>query len=238
MWSFGLCTDTKPGWFCLSCCRLLFNVLPTWLKSQIILLVVARQSTMLSCMFEGQLKMRNLFTFFLSAVFLCLQLFSRLSLNCLAANFALSSNTPCSPVPVSVSSQTCFPFFCMLFFLGSCQTQDFLLRNSCTARVYHSPFSTNARWDFLLLLSALLRLFVVVLTGVAVLIIPMMEGANGGEIYRYATLITGYLGAPTCAMFLLAMFWSRVSEMVDYKHHPSSSQSHFMHKIFILSNNL
>ena len=59
-----------------------------------------------------------------------------------------------------------------------------------------------------------LRLFVIAMTVLGVLIIPIMEGANGGEIYRYATTITGYLGAPTCAMFILAMFWSRASETV------------------------
>ena len=53
-----------------------------------------------------------------------------------------------------------------------------------------------------------------ILTGIAVLLIPMMETANGGEIYRYATSVTGYLGAPTCAMFILAIFWSRASEPV------------------------
>ena len=42
----------------------------------------------------------------------------------------------------------------------------------------------------------------------------MISDAQGGEIFRYSTTVTGYLGAPTCAMFILAMFWYRCNEPV------------------------
>lgn len=56
------------------------------------------------------------------------------------------------------------------------------------------------------------RIFIVILTMISVIWIPIMSNAEGGEIFRYATSITGHFGAPTCAMFILAMFWNRTSE--------------------------
>ena len=55
----------------------------------------------------------------------------------------------------------------------------------------------------------------VALTFLSVIWIPIMSDAEGGEIFRYATSITGYFGAPTCAMFVLAMFWNRTTEPVS-----------------------
>ena len=74
-------------------------------------------------------------------------------------------------------------------------------------------FHKNLKWNLTHSTSSH-RLFVVALTVVAVLLIPVMASSNGGEIFRYSTTITGYLSAPTCAMFFLAMFWKRVSEPV------------------------
>jgi uncharacterized sodium:solute symporter family permease YidK len=59
-----------------------------------------------------------------------------------------------------------------------------------------------------------LRLFVVILTGISVIWIPIMQDAQGGQVFVYATTVTGYLAAPTCAMFVLAVFWKRVNEPV------------------------
>ena len=59
------------------------------------------------------------------------------------------------------------------------------------------------------------RLFVVFLTAISVCWIPMSSDAQGGEVFRYSTTVTGYLGAPTCAMFILAMFWYRCNEPVS-----------------------
>ena len=46
--------------------------------------------------------------------------------------------------------------------------------------------------------------------------IPVLASAEGGEIFRFTSSITGYFGAPTCAMFILAMFWDRCNEPVSY----------------------
>ncbi|CAH1801672.1 unnamed protein product [Owenia fusiformis] len=56
------------------------------------------------------------------------------------------------------------------------------------------------------------RLFVVVMVVLSILLIPLMASAEGGQVFKYATTITGYLGSPTCAMFILAMFWPRCNE--------------------------
>ncbi|ELU05465.1 hypothetical protein CAPTEDRAFT_176039 [Capitella teleta] len=56
--------------------------------------------------------------------------------------------------------------------------------------------------------------FVVVLTAVSIIWIPIMQDAQGGQIFVYATTVTGYLAAPTCAMFVLAVFWKRVNEPI------------------------
>ena len=79
------------------------------------------------------------------------------------------------------------------------------------------PFIPNIPFTIILLITrhiSLLRFFVVLMTVIAVLLIPLMASSNGGEIFRYSTTVTGYLAAPTCAMFFLAIFWKRVSEAV------------------------
>ena len=44
--------------------------------------------------------------------------------------------------------------------------------------------------------------------------IPIMSVAEGGQIYRYATTVVGYFGAPSGIMFLMAILWGRVNEQV------------------------
>ena len=53
------------------------------------------------------------------------------------------------------------------------------------------------------------------MVAISILWIPVMSEAEGGKIFAYLTSINGYLGAPTCAMFLLAMFWKRVNEQAS-----------------------
>merc|ERR1711894_656263 len=50
------------------------------------------------------------------------------------------------------------------------------------------------------------------MAGSSFLLIPVMSQSNGAQIFVYATNINGILGAPTCAMFLFAMFWKRCNE--------------------------
>lgn len=52
------------------------------------------------------------------------------------------------------------------------------------------------------------------MTVVVVIWVPVIQDAKGGEIFKYVSSVNGYLGAPTCAMFVLAMFWSRITEPV------------------------
>ena len=54
-----------------------------------------------------------------------------------------------------------------------------------------------------------------VMTVLAVMWIPIMQAAQGAQIYRYSTTIKGYLGAPTSIMFLLAILWTRTTEQVQ-----------------------
>lgn len=56
------------------------------------------------------------------------------------------------------------------------------------------------------------RLFIIIMVGVVIAWIPVIQNAKGGEVYLYVSAVNGYLGAPTCAMFLLAMFWARTTE--------------------------
>ena len=39
-----------------------------------------------------------------------------------------------------------------------------------------------------------------------------MQGASGAQIFVYATNISGVIGAPACAIFILAVFWKRCNE--------------------------
>ena len=55
----------------------------------------------------------------------------------------------------------------------------------------------------------------VVVTAIGVAWIPLMSDAQGGQVFQYATSVAGYLGAPTCAMFILAMFWKRCNEQAS-----------------------
>ncbi|XP_023932969.1 sodium/glucose cotransporter 4 [Lingula anatina] len=56
------------------------------------------------------------------------------------------------------------------------------------------------------------RIFVVILCVLGVLWMPIMQNAQGGQLFQYATAITGYLQAPTCAVFIMSAFWTRATE--------------------------
>ena len=46
----------------------------------------------------------------------------------------------------------------------------------------------------------------------------MMSTAEGGQLYKYTTAAIGYCGAPTCALFVLALFWERCNEQVSIQY--------------------
>ena len=70
------------------------------------------------------------------------------------------------------------------------------------------------------------------MTVFGVLLIPVMASSNGGEIFKYSTVITGYLASPTCAMFSLAMFWGRTTEAVKSNMTMDSVLQHFWGFVF------
>lgn len=58
------------------------------------------------------------------------------------------------------------------------------------------------------------RLFILVLIGVSIAWVPTVQSAQSGQLFDYIQSITSYLGPPIAAVFLLAIFWKRVSEPV------------------------
>ncbi|KAJ8251211.1 hypothetical protein GJAV_G00218530 [Gymnothorax javanicus] len=56
------------------------------------------------------------------------------------------------------------------------------------------------------------RVFVLVLVAVSVLWIPLIQSAQGGQLFIYIQAISSYLQPPVCIIFLLACFWKRTTE--------------------------
>uniref|UniRef100_A0A4W4DUZ8 Solute carrier family 5 member 9 n=1 Tax=Electrophorus electricus TaxID=8005 RepID=A0A4W4DUZ8_ELEEL len=56
------------------------------------------------------------------------------------------------------------------------------------------------------------RVFILVLVVLSILWIPVIQSANSGQLFDYIQAITSYLAPPITAVFLMAIFWSRVNE--------------------------
>ncbi|KAM9746774.1 sodium/glucose cotransporter 1 isoform 2-T2 [Dama dama] len=56
------------------------------------------------------------------------------------------------------------------------------------------------------------RLFMLVLIGISIAWVPVVQSAQGGQLFDYIQSITSYLGPPIAAVFLLAIFCKRVNE--------------------------
>ncbi|NWV20058.1 SC5A9 protein, partial [Origma solitaria] len=56
------------------------------------------------------------------------------------------------------------------------------------------------------------RVFILILVAVSVVWVPIVQSANSGMLFDYMNSITGYLGPPVTAVFLLAIFWKRTTE--------------------------
>ncbi|XP_035690335.1 sodium/glucose cotransporter 4-like isoform X1 [Branchiostoma floridae] len=56
------------------------------------------------------------------------------------------------------------------------------------------------------------RLFVVLLVVISIVWIPIVQAAQGGQIFSYIQAVTGYLSPPICASFILGIFWKRMTE--------------------------
>uniref|UniRef100_A0A452RS56 Sodium/glucose cotransporter 1 n=1 Tax=Ursus americanus TaxID=9643 RepID=A0A452RS56_URSAM len=56
------------------------------------------------------------------------------------------------------------------------------------------------------------QLFILVLIGISIAWVPIVQSAQSGQLFDYIQSITSYLGPPIAAVFLLAVFWKRVTE--------------------------
>ncbi|KAJ8253928.1 hypothetical protein COCON_G00205400 [Conger conger] len=57
------------------------------------------------------------------------------------------------------------------------------------------------------------RVFVLVLVAVSVLWIPLLQAAQGGQLFIYIQSISSYLQPPVCIVFMAGCFWKRTTEM-------------------------
>ncbi|KAI1883938.1 hypothetical protein AGOR_G00221230 [Albula goreensis] len=56
------------------------------------------------------------------------------------------------------------------------------------------------------------RVFVLVLVAVSVLWIPLVQAAQGGQLFIYIQSISSYLQPPVCIVFMAGCFWRRANE--------------------------
>ena len=56
------------------------------------------------------------------------------------------------------------------------------------------------------------RIFVLVLVAISVVWIPIINASQGSQLFVYIQSITSYLAPPICAIYLLAIFWTRTTE--------------------------
>ncbi|XP_078617965.1 sodium/glucose cotransporter 4-like [Branchiostoma floridae x Branchiostoma japonicum] len=56
------------------------------------------------------------------------------------------------------------------------------------------------------------RIFTVLLIVVSIVWIPIVQAAQGGQLFNYIQAVTGYLSPPICACFILGIFWKRTTE--------------------------
>lgn len=59
------------------------------------------------------------------------------------------------------------------------------------------------------------RLFILGLIGISIAWVPVIQSAQGGQLFDYIQSITSFLGPPIAAVFFLAIFCKRVNEQVS-----------------------
>lgn len=59
------------------------------------------------------------------------------------------------------------------------------------------------------------RLFVLVFVVISILWIPVVQAAQGGQLFVYIQNVTSYLSPPVCAVYLLAVFVPQINEPVS-----------------------
>ncbi|XP_069792442.1 sodium/glucose cotransporter 4 [Narcine bancroftii] len=56
------------------------------------------------------------------------------------------------------------------------------------------------------------RVFIIFLIAVSIVWIPIIQRANSGQLFDYIQSVTSYLAPPITALFIMAVFWTRVNE--------------------------
>ncbi|NXI35912.1 SC5AB protein, partial [Galbula dea] len=56
------------------------------------------------------------------------------------------------------------------------------------------------------------RVFVLLLTGISILWIPLVQAGQGGQLFIYIQSISSYLQPPVAMVFILGCFWKRANE--------------------------
>lgn len=61
------------------------------------------------------------------------------------------------------------------------------------------------------------RLWVVFIVAVSVAWLPVVQAAQGGQLFDYIQAVSSYLAPPVSAVFVLALFVPRVNEKVSMR---------------------
>lgn len=69
-------------------------------------------------------------------------------------------------------------------------------------------------WGVLGEIFAHYRLWVVFIVAVSVAWLPVVQAAQGGQLFDYIQAVSSYLAPPVSAVFVLALFVPRVNEKV------------------------
>lgn len=67
------------------------------------------------------------------------------------------------------------------------------------------------------LMAAHRRLWVVFIVAVSVAWLPVVQAAQGGQLFDYIQAVSSYLAPPVSALFVLALFVPRVNEQVSVR---------------------
>ncbi|ELU03811.1 hypothetical protein CAPTEDRAFT_199257 [Capitella teleta] len=60
------------------------------------------------------------------------------------------------------------------------------------------------------------RVVILALCGVSVLWLPLVQSSAGGQLFVYIQIIQGYLGSPVGVLFLMSIFWKRMTEKATF----------------------
>ena len=56
------------------------------------------------------------------------------------------------------------------------------------------------------------RCFVAILVIISVIWVPILEQSHNSQLFPYIQSVTSYLSPPLCAIYVLALFWPRITE--------------------------